>query len=168
MQVGELNGDAEAAAVIDLRRRAWRAAYDDILPPDALESGADPGEYGGASLVSDAARPTETHLVARDGGVVGFAIGLTGERRHAFVPGADAELRALYVAPERWGEGVGTALLDAVRARLDAGRRLHLEVFAANERARRFYEGRGFAPSGDGTVTVAGVTRATKTYRETD
>jgi ribosomal protein S18 acetylase RimI-like enzyme len=56
-----------------------------------------------------------------------------------------AELVSLAVAPERRGDGVGTALLDAVDAELD--RRgvhdLEVAVMAGNDRARRFYERRG-------------------------
>lgn len=168
VQVRELRSEAEAGAVIEVRRRAWEAAYAGLLPPDALRRAADGGDYDAASLVADARRAEETVLVARDdAGVTGFAVALTGERCRAFVPETGAELRAIYVAPERWGEGVGTRLLDAVRTRLDPETALHLEVFAANDRARSFYERRGFAPVGNGSVTVAGATRATKTYSET-
>jgi ribosomal protein S18 acetylase RimI-like enzyme len=87
-------------------------------------------------------------LVARDDGEpIGYA----------FVhvrPGADdtwpvgrhmAELVSLAVAPEARGDGVGTALLDAVDAELER-RGIHdleVGVMAGNDRARAFYERRG-------------------------
>ncbi len=54
----------------------------------------------------------------------------------------------VYAVPERRGEGVGTALLEAAEDRLrergcDA---LFLEVLAANEDARRFYREAGYEP----------------------
>jgi len=64
-----------------------------------------------------------------DGRPVGFA-----------AVGADM-LNHLYIAPEWQGRGVGGALLDAARSGRD---RLELWVFQGNERARTFYERRGF------------------------
>ena len=56
------------------------------------------------------------------------------------------ELYRLHVLPEHWGSGLGAALHDVARAMLrrrfsQAG----LWVLAGNGRARRFYEGRGWA-----------------------
>jgi ribosomal protein S18 acetylase RimI-like enzyme len=58
------------------------------------------------------------------------------------------EIWAIYVAPERWGQGVGRALCSAAFARLraDGFSRVTLWVLAENERAIRFYRGVGFAP----------------------
>jgi GNAT superfamily N-acetyltransferase len=56
----------------------------------------------------------------------------------------------LFVVPERWGEGIGGAILDAVLA--EAKRRryshIHLWTHEDNERSHRLYRGRGFAPTG--------------------
>jgi GNAT superfamily N-acetyltransferase len=66
----------------------------------------------------------------RDGRVVGFA-GLS-----------DGEVTHLYVEPGAQGGGIGTALLDHVKA--ESGGELRLWVFQLNEGARRFYERHGF------------------------
>ncbi len=51
----------------------------------------------------------------------------------------------IYVHPDHYGEGVGTSLLDAAAAELPASAsRLRLVVLAGNDRARGFYESRGF------------------------
>lgn len=51
------------------------------------------------------------------------------------------ELHDLYVAPDRQGRGVGSALLDRVREARPGGFRLW--AFRDNTRARCFYEARG-------------------------
>jgi ribosomal protein S18 acetylase RimI-like enzyme len=58
---------------------------------------------------------------------------------------AVAELQTLVVAPEGRGRGVGTALMDAVEARLRAAgiTDLVVGVVAGNSDAQRFYERRG-------------------------
>lgn len=49
----------------------------------------------------------------------------------------------LYVAPDRQGEGIGTALLELAKHGAGEGG-LQLWTFQVNERARRFYESNGF------------------------
>jgi putative acetyltransferase len=62
----------------------------------------------------------------------------------AFLARRGEEVRLLYTRPDRIGMGAGTQLIDAAKAiNVDA---LELWCFQANERARRFYEARGFHP----------------------
>ncbi|HEX5535107.1 MAG TPA: GNAT family N-acetyltransferase [Actinomycetales bacterium] len=77
-------------------------------------------------------------VVAEDSGkVVGVA-----QRGRA---GDDHVVYKLYVHPDHRGSGLGPRLLDALIGQLppDADR-LHIEHFAANERAGEFYEREGF------------------------
>jgi len=53
-----------------------------------------------------------------------------------------ATLEHLYVHPNHQGAGVGTELLDEAKRRRPEG--LELWAFQRNERARSFYEARGF------------------------
>jgi GNAT superfamily N-acetyltransferase len=48
----------------------------------------------------------------------------------------------LYVAPHRWGDGIGRRLVSLAKERSPDG--LALWTFQVNERARRFYERNGF------------------------
>ncbi len=59
----------------------------------------------------------------------------------AFLALQDAEVLALYVRPERQGEGLGTALLDLARSRCHS---LFLWVGVQNRDAVRYYQARGF------------------------
>lgn len=56
----------------------------------------------------------------------------------------------LYVVPERWGRGIGGAVLDAVLAEAKRRRqpRIHLLTHPGNESAQRLYRSRGFSPTG--------------------
>ncbi|MGN6253082.1 MAG: GNAT family N-acetyltransferase [Marmoricola sp.] len=106
---------------------ATRAAAVPAMPPVAR-----PAEQVRAFVRSwDLSRPGEREvwLAADDLGPAGFAV-LKGDW-----------LDALYVAPERQGTGVGSALLDLVRAQRPRG--FGLWVFASNAPARAFYRRHG-------------------------
>ena len=60
----------------------------------------------------------------------------------AFLALNGEEIRLLYTRPDRIGMGAGTQLTDAAKASGIGA--LELWCFQANERARRFYEARGF------------------------
>jgi GNAT superfamily N-acetyltransferase len=60
----------------------------------------------------------------------------------AFLARQGEEVRLLYTRPDRIGMGAGTQLIDAAKASGIGA--LELWCFQANERARRFYEARGF------------------------
>jgi GNAT superfamily N-acetyltransferase len=92
-------------------------------------------------------------LVATEGPMcVGMAsvAPLWGEDGPDTVTPGGCFLAYLFVAPERWGEGIGGAILDAVLA--EASRRgysrIHLWTHEDNERSHRLYRSRGFSPTG--------------------
>lgn len=60
-------------------------------------------------------------------------------------------MHTLYVLPEYWGRGFGTALLDnSVRWLKNQGfDRIYLWALDGNVRARRLYEKYGFTPTTD-------------------
>jgi GNAT superfamily N-acetyltransferase len=60
----------------------------------------------------------------------------------AFIALKGEEVRLLYTRPDRVGMGAGTQLIEAAKATGIGARELW--CFQANERARRFYETRGF------------------------
>ncbi|MFI7103799.1 GNAT family N-acetyltransferase [Streptomyces sp. NPDC050161] len=112
---------ADEAAVTDLWSRAVRQAHPFI-----------PGEGEGerARILREVYLVTADNWVAeREGTVVGL-LGLLGP-----------EIGGLFVAPEAQGRGTGRALVEHAASLHGA---LTLEVFARNERSRRFYDGLGF------------------------
>jgi putative acetyltransferase len=60
----------------------------------------------------------------------------------AFLARQGEEVRLVYTRPDRIGRGAGTQLINAAKASGIGA--LELWCFQANERARRFYEARGF------------------------
>jgi RimJ/RimL family protein N-acetyltransferase len=86
----------------------------------------------------------ETHeidclVVEQDDAVIGFAAVRADEFMH------------FGIALERWGTGAAQAAHDAILDRMRAKEvtRAWLRVFTGNERGRRFYEGLGWAPTGE-------------------
>ncbi|HEY5275248.1 MAG TPA: GNAT family N-acetyltransferase, partial [Coriobacteriia bacterium] len=68
------------------------------------------------------------------------------------------EVRALYVAPDRWRSGAGSALMaKAERLLTDAGfTEAFLWVLEDNARGRRFYEAAGWDADGRTKTAVIG------------
>ena len=99
-------------------------------------------------------RKPDAFLLVADaaGDVVGMALGMQGLADY----GAGPPVRGLchvsmvFVAPDRWGMGLGGRLVDALltEARSRGYDRVQLWTQADNARARRLYEGRGLRPSG--------------------
>lgn len=119
--------DLSAVAVLEVAlfgEDAWSA---DML---ATELAGEPG--GRYYLVAEA-----------DGVIAGYA-GLLAPG------GGQADVLTLAVAEDRWGEGIGSALLKGLIA--EAGRRgcpeVFLEVRVDNDRAQRLYRRHGFADVG--------------------
>ncbi|WP_433626883.1 N-acetyltransferase family protein [Halomicrococcus sp. NG-SE-24] len=135
---------ATADDVADIRRvtrESWHAAHDDVIGTDAVESALDEW-YDVDSLAESVTRDDGRFLVAcADDDVAGFAQAVLGDE------GEPAWLARIYVAPDRWGDGVGTVLLDRIEGwlREEGVDRLRLAVMAGNDVGNAFYEKRGYA-----------------------
>jgi GNAT superfamily N-acetyltransferase len=94
---------------------------------------------GWTAIAFDSAEPV---------GVVHFTTARTEFGKGQPIAGR-AHLSGLFVLPTRWGEGIGSALLDAVVAEMsDRGyHSAQLFTATANRRSRRFYESRGWRAS---------------------
>ena len=130
----------EAEALAELQRHASLAALGHIFPPDLYPFPIDDvRERWRAALADPAAR-----IVVAE--VDGARVGLACVR-------ADW-LDGLYVIPEWWRKGVGSALHDHALSLVErlGSRRCHLWVLEHNNRARRFYERRGWRENGETRV----------------
>ena len=158
MEVRRFAGRTDVPGIVRAHGRAWRAAYDGLLSEAALEDAVavEPTEADVERWLEEL-RKSDAVLVAAGDRIVGFADFRWSERTKPFVGDDEAGLKAIYVDPDRWERGVGTALLSAgLDALPNSVERLRLEVLADNDRARRFYETRGFERTGSRTVELAG------------
>ena len=121
--------------------------HDDVHAVAAMEEalfGADAWspEMLATEVTADPA--SRYYIVADDNGVIAGYGGLLAQR------GGQADVLTLAVAEHRWGEGIGSALLDGLLT--EAGRRgcteIFLEVRVDNDRAQRLYRRRGFTDIG--------------------
>ncbi|MFH9174229.1 GNAT family N-acetyltransferase [Streptomyces albogriseolus] len=146
--------------VAAMRVRGWRHAYRGMIPQaylDAMDVAAEAGKQRARLAAGDG---SVVNLVAEaaDGTLAGWAA--YGPYRDGEVRTGDGELYALYLPPERIGQGVGRALLTEVTGRCAAAGlpRVFLWVLERNARARRFYEAAGFTADGaEEPFEVAGV-----------
>jgi len=92
-------------------------------------------------------------LVADDAGqIVGMGLAMQGRGNDGAgppVPGL-CFIALIYVAPARWGEGLGGGIVEAVlaEARTKGFSRARLWTHVDNARARGLYEGRRFSRTG--------------------
>jgi len=141
---------AEPSDAMDVARvhvRSWQVGYRKLLPDAYLDSLRPEHRAPIYNFGNPDPRKPAT-IVATEGDVI-FGFVTTGIARDPDVQGS-GEVLALYVDPDRWGQGVGSALLAAARARmLDLGfRSAVLWVLAGNTRAERFYQAGGWRPDG--------------------
>ena len=138
---------ADAAAVAGVHVRSWQVAYRGLLPDEYLD-GLEPEDRARRYRFAELGPGQPQTIVAIEGETVcGFAT--VGPSRDDDRRGT-GELLALYVDPQRWGRGLGRALVHDARARLarQGFEEAALWVLAANERAQRFYRIDGWAPDG--------------------
>lgn len=140
----------DAASLAALHVASWRAAYRGLMPQRVLDGlSVEARERAWSERLTRPETPEARTWVAvddDDGALLGFAS--TGPTRDADLdPRSTAEVYALYVAPERIGQGAGRALLEHavtdVRAR--GWRELVLWALEGNLRAERFYARAGLA-----------------------
>lgn len=168
---------AEARGVCLVNAAAWRAAYEGLLPGVALPGPSfDPSAERVREILATARALDGVILAARDPGtgngsadtdVLGFAEFRWGEDDvKEFVGDREAELRAIYVHPDCWGQGLGSRLLAAGTDRMpESVSALVLETLAGNDDAVEFYRARGFERDGTSSFEVEGESYPTVVFR---
>ena len=153
----------DAAAIADVHVRTWRAAYEHVFGAERLAGIGDGRRARWEERLADPLPGGQVFVAEEAGRVVGFVS--VGDSREE--PGK-GELFAIYVLPEAWGSGAGSALmataLDALRGYSSAT----LWVLEDNPRARRFYEREGWIlDGGRRDEEILGVTVTEVRYRIT-
>lgn len=116
---------------------AWHAAYDGILGAETVDERID--EWYAPDVVHDYFGMDDVSVFVAGDPIAGYAFcrWTDPDRLH---------LTAIYVHPDRWGEGIGSRLLDRVEreAREGDAEAVDLVVLAENEIGRSFYETHGY------------------------
>lgn len=132
----------DAAAIGRVYCEGWKAAYDGLMPDFFLHA-----------LTPENCAPKPDHiapdrrLVAEvDGKVVGTVT--FGKGRE---DGALAEIQSIYVLPDFWDKGQGSALFRAVveKAKAQSYPGLYVWTLEGNARAKAFYERMGMTATGE-------------------
>jgi GNAT superfamily N-acetyltransferase len=138
----------DAAGIARVQVASWHAAYSGLMAERRLAAFTVPvrTEAWKRSLSGAGRRSPVINTVFEDGeGIAGFAS--YGESRDLVGWG---EIWALYVHPDKWGRGIGSALFAEAMAQLTLGarRRVMLWMLEGNQRALQFYQGNGFLLDG--------------------
>lgn len=137
----------DEAVLAGIQIASWRAAFAPILPEDVLARCTQPEQSAEMYRRLLAQGKGNGYLLSVDGRPHCLAWWDAARREEA---AGDAELIALHSLPDRWRQGYGSAMMDAVLEDMRAAgyKTVMLWVFRDNHRARQFYEKHGFAPSG--------------------
>lgn len=135
----------DALAIAQVHVASWQSAYRTLIPPGRLARFTVPVRTAAWRRNLAERSGVRTTVFEVGGQIVGFAsIGASRELA------GWGEIWAIYVAPEAWGRGVGSALFaDAIATLAARGMpRVMLWVLEGNTRALQFYQGNGFVLDG--------------------
>jgi GNAT superfamily N-acetyltransferase len=157
---------ADAPAIAAVHVKSWQAAYRGLFPETVLDglSVADRQAQWTPRLTAD----DRTIWVSEEAGRVTGFISLLPSRDADAPPPRFAEISALYVHPDVWGQRHGRALVEAVLAHVRRTPAESVIVWAltGNLGARHFYERLGFArDDGRRDITLFGVTQPEVRFR---
>lgn len=140
---------SDSEGIARVHTRSWQSAYRGLLPDDWLDAlrWEDRKVRWDAILTSG----NKGHVFVAtnpQNEIVGFAS--SGPSRDEDTDQDRVhELYAIYLIPEYWGKGIGTALFRAVMEKIPrTAIRLELWVLEDNSRGRKFYESQGFTLDG--------------------
>jgi ribosomal protein S18 acetylase RimI-like enzyme len=159
--------------VSDIRRIAqlgWTATYGKFLASEVIEwvmnewyDTESVAQYVTdervAYFVAEEIDEDENEETNIDEKVIGYASG--------GVPEDDCgNVGTLYVHPDRWGEGIGTRLFEAVLGTLDewGAERVEIHVLAENDVGISFYESQGFECVNEGESEFGGTNHREYVY----
>lgn len=138
----------DAAAIAHVRIASWREGYRGIAPQaqlDSMDEVASAEQWRGW-LVRAHTLSARVFVGVLAGRVEGVSLYHPVDDE-----AAGAELRLMYVHPQVWSRGIGSAMLrtcmaDMSRCRLGRG---HLWVARDSVRSRGFYAAHGWTPTGE-------------------
>jgi len=135
----------DASAIASLHIRSWQSAYRGLLSATYLNA-LDASVARRVAFLTQAIETNEPSIRVAElnGATVGWAS--FGPSRDEDAAASTAELMAIYLDPQVWGQGIGPAMWADIRQTMrDEGyQQVSAWVLDGNERARRFYLKQGF------------------------
>lgn len=138
----------DARAIAQAHLASWRAAYSGLIPEEVLD-GLDEVDlaHGWARRIDTPEPAGASVLLLEEEGVVRGYCHLGPSRdTESILTGGTAEIYGFYLHPTFWGRGIGGVLMETALTWL--GRQgyqfVTLNVLEGNERARLFYERKGW------------------------
>ena len=137
----------DEAALAHVQTESWKAAFQGILPADALQAATQLDRVTAMYRRILEQNYGYLYLLTVDGNPHGIAA--WGATRSEDMPGY-AELICIHSLPGNWRKGFGSKLMSTVLQDMkEAGyKKVMLWVFEENSRARQFYEACGFTTAG--------------------
>ena len=135
----------DAGAIARVHVASWHAAYRELIPAHRLATFTVPLRTQAWRRNLRDRSGVHTTVFERDDLVSGFAsIGASRDLR------GWGEIWAIYVAPDAWGRGIGSALFADAMATFTGWSMpsVMLWVLEGNTRAMQFYQGGGFVLDG--------------------
>ena len=149
---------ADVPALGALSRRAMSAKWEHLYRPEDFAAWIE-SSHSDRKIESEIADPAMRVAVMEDAGeLVAFCklnLSASFDRDHSDAANP-LELKQLYTAPERLGQGLGARLMDWTldQARAAGADEIQLSVWSGNHDAQRFYHRYGFAKIADITYPV--------------
>ncbi|WP_276298946.1 GNAT family N-acetyltransferase [Halorussus lipolyticus] len=164
MEMREATAD-DISTIKSLAHESWTKAYADAVPESVIEDAVSEW-YAEETMTRIIGDDEQVCLVATDddsGDIVGFVHGATDDE-------GKGDILRLYVHPDRWNEGIGSGLLDAIEEDLTnrGAESMQAMVLADNEMGNAFYEDHGFEKTDEAETQLDGTTRTENVYAKAD
>ena len=162
-----LANPCDAYGLAEMHVAAWQVAYRGLLPDDFLDGlTVEARAERWQQILTDS--PRQIWIACEDDRIVGFA-SLGVSRDDDALSNQTGEIYAMYVHPDEWRRGIGSALMaQALHAlKLLGYAEAILWVLRGNRRARDFYEASGFVVDGAAKIdtNAAGISYDEVRYR---
>lgn len=168
MEIKSLETKNELHDALWVNKLAWKEAYRDLLPEGFIEGmPIEPPNEQVEEVFDTIGGDDEVFLIAVDdtNTINGYIYLRWGSETKDFVGKTEAGLKEIYVHPDYWGQGIGTALLnDALEMVPSSIEAVRLEMLSGNKAAHEFYLARDFKIDGKSEFPIAGESYPTDIY----